>query len=101
MSGFVGSTRKDRLPPNWPALRRAVLRRDGHACQWRTTQGTTCGARATDVDHIIRGDDHRITNLQSLCGYHHGKKTGSEGGSASALKREAQRTSHYKHPGLT
>jgi 5-methylcytosine-specific restriction endonuclease McrA len=36
--------------PQWKAVRRAVLARDGHQCQIR---GPKCKGRATHVDHIV------------------------------------------------
>ena len=59
----------------WTALRKRVLRRDGHRCK--------CGRPATDIDHIIpvaecvrRGlnpDD--LANLQAICDDCHRTKT--------------------------
>lgn len=68
---WESSTRRARLPGNWNTLRAAALRRDRHRCR-------TCGAPATEVDHIARGDDHRLTNLQSLCSPCHQAKTTAE-----------------------
>ena len=42
----------------------------------------TCGAPATDVDHIVRrnyGGSEDDSNLQSLCHPCHSSKTGREG----------------------
>jgi 5-methylcytosine-specific restriction protein A len=54
--------------------------------------GVACGARATDVDHIIahRGDDRlRLdpANLQSFCHAHHSSKTATEDGGFGRLAR--------------
>jgi 5-methylcytosine-specific restriction endonuclease McrA len=35
--------------------------------------------RSTEVDHIERGDDHSLANLQGLCGPCHRAKTAQEG----------------------
>ena len=87
---WKGSDRAKRLPPNWEALRRSVLERDGYRC-------VLCGAIAKDVDHIRRGDDHHPHNLQSLCRPHHKAKTAAEGNAArwAGAKRTAE-----PHPGL-
>jgi hypothetical protein len=58
-----------------------------------------CGLPGTDVDHIDRGDDHRLENLQLLCRWHHNEKSGSEGGNANAARLKA-RTPQKRSPGL-
>jgi 5-methylcytosine-specific restriction endonuclease McrA len=84
VGGWVGSTRKGRLPADWRTRRAHVLSRDHHLCQWvRVDTGGLCGMLATDVDHINPGDDHSTTNLQSLCRYHHARKSASEGATAA------------------
>lgn len=95
------SPRAQRLPSNWPTLRRDTLARDGHRCTATSaTTGQRCKARATDVDHIIPdsegGTDDR-SNLTSLCRWHHGQKTASEGGRAHARKRKK---APARHPGI-
>jgi 5-methylcytosine-specific restriction protein A len=90
---WAGSTRRARLPANWPAIRSAVLERDGWRCQIR---GPRCTGRATDADHIEPGDDHRMANLRAACGPCHDRKSGQEGAAARPpLRRPAER-----HPGL-
>lgn len=68
---WQGSTRRSRLPKNWPTLRRKVL-----AAQ------PTCAhchkLPATDVDHIVAGDNHDLANLQGLCSPCHTRKTVAE-----------------------
>ncbi len=81
-----GSQRKSQLPDDWSHRRMAVLRRDGYQCQWRT-DGVRCGRPASDVDHIKRGDDHSHGNLQSLCSWHHDRKSSAEGAAARKPKR--------------
>lgn len=55
---WAGSTRRDTLPPDWPALRRAAKVRDpAQTCH-------LCGAPGGDtLDHVIRGNDHSLENL--------------------------------------
>lgn len=102
MGQWQGSDRRERLPSNWPVIRKRVLRRDDHRCTWRH-DGVRCVEIATDVDHIRRGDDHADENLRSLCGWHHNKKSSSEGGAARAAirRRNNQRFRRDEaHPGL-
>lgn len=74
------SDRVSRLPGNWASLRLATLRRDHYLCQG-------CGAPATEVDHVIPGDDHSLENLQSLCTPCHAAKTRREGVAAQRARR--------------
>ena len=54
---WVGSTRKARLPKDWPTRRLIVLKRDKGICH-------LCGEPGADtVDHIIQGDNHNLNNL--------------------------------------
>ncbi|MFI8084378.1 HNH endonuclease [Kitasatospora sp. NPDC086009] len=97
---WTTSTRRERLPANWPRIRRRILHRDGHACTATFSDGRRCGMPATDVDHIIPGDDHSDANLRALCGWCHAQKSASEGGTAAASR--AVRTTRPKapHPAL-
>lgn len=92
-----GSDRKRRLPKNWPNIRRAVLSRDEGVCQGHglSTDGR-CRRVANQVDHIKRGDDHGMRNLQALCAACHAVKSSREGGqSYTPRDRPVPR-----HPGL-
>lgn len=86
------SPRKLGLPPNWPSIRVRVLQRDRFICR-------TCGAAATDADHLDSPDDHSLGNLQALCHSCHMKKTGRAGGSAPRRPRRKSRAAP-RHPGL-
>ena len=77
---WQGSTRRRRLPRNWPQIRRRVLNRDANLCY-------LCGAHATEVDHILRGDDHSDANLAAICTPCHRRKTGQEGAAARNQRR--------------
>ena len=85
---WAGSDRKSRLPADWPKRRRIVLDRDP-VCQLRTH---CTGAPSTEVDHRDAGDDHRLSNLQGVCGPCHKHKTATE--------RPSQRRANEAHPGL-
>lgn len=102
MPNWEGSDRRSRLPADWPRIRARVLKRDGHRCTHHDN-GIRCTERATDVDHVRRGDDHSEHNLRSLCGSHHAVKSSREGAEARAAKRRAidKRFRRVeKHPGL-
>jgi 5-methylcytosine-specific restriction enzyme A len=97
------STRREQLPPNWAALRRAVLERDGYRCQ-RRIGGRIHNAYANQADHIDRGAGDHMANLQSLCDDCHRHKSAREGGEASAAARAARGLVRARpsepHPGL-
>lgn len=97
---WAGSNRRERLPRNWPALRRRVIKRDDGQCTWRYSDGTRCEQPGTDVDHITPGDDHALTNLRLLCSWHHARKSASEGGTAAALTRVLTARPKPVHPAL-
>lgn len=71
---WAGSNRRQRLPSNWSTLRAHVLERDAHQCR--------CGAPATDVDHVLAGDNHDPTNLEAICARCHRAKSSAEGNAA-------------------
>jgi len=96
---WAGSDRKARLPPDWEARRAFVLRRDGWQCT-ELVRDVRCPQIATDVDHIIPGDDHSYGNLTSLCGPHHDLKSSREGAAAKARIRNAKRRPPETHPAL-
>lgn len=73
---WAGSDRAKRLPKDWAKIRARVLRRDGHTC--RACGGLRCGNQRLEVDHINRGDDHSLTNLQTLGHACHQVKTLAE-----------------------
>ncbi|UFD97940.1 HNH endonuclease [Streptomyces phage Pablito] len=103
MPNWEGSDRRSRLPKDWSKIRLRVLRRDGGQCTALTEAGARCDSSASDVDHIVAGDDHSLGNLRSLCSYHHKIKSGQEGAAAYNAKRRAiakrfQRSE--QHPGL-
>lgn len=79
--------RKSELPGNWQSLRRMVIARDGGRCVAALTDGTRCVEAGNQVDHIVRGADHSLSNLQLLCVWHHTRKSSAEG---AAARRAAQ-----------
>lgn len=101
-TGWQGSDRRRRLPKYWPQLRKRRLELDHYQCQRiREDTGEICGLKATDVDHIVNdksGGRDSLSNLESLCDYHHQQKSSYEGAQASAKKR---RKRPEWHPGIT
>ncbi|MFD8315878.1 HNH endonuclease [Kitasatospora purpeofusca] len=97
---WTTSNRRDRLPADWPRIRKRILRRDGGRCTTVFSTGRRCLARATDVDHIVPGDDHTDDNLRSLCGWCHTTKSSSEGGTAAGLRAARQTRPKAPHPAL-
>lgn len=95
--GWQGSTRRASLPPDWPQIRAAVLARDHGRCTW-IEHNQRCPQHATEVDHIVRGDDHRPTNLRGLCQDHHARKSSAEGNAARWAVREQR--APEAHPGM-
>lgn len=98
-----GSWHVNPLPSNWAQIRRRVLERDNHECQW-LADGWYCGARANQVDHIVPGGSDDLSNLQALCEQHHELKSKREGAAAYWKKRreidKRLRKPAEKHPGL-
>jgi 5-methylcytosine-specific restriction protein A len=94
---WAGSTRRSRLPSDWPKIRHRILTRDHGLCQIATPG--LCIGTATDVDHILRGDDHTDANLRAACSPCHKAKSAAEGVQARAARPTRTRPTE-KHPGL-
>lgn len=90
------SNRKSRLPANWNHLRSLVLRRDSHRCK---IGDEGCRTIATDVDHIVAGDNHAPENLQAACSWCHNRKSSREGNTARRRKAERRFRPVERHPG--
>lgn len=73
----TASTRRSRLPTNWPALRSAVKARANGNCE-ATQHHPRCNGTGTQCDHIHPGDDHSMSNLQWLSTECHQVKTNRE-----------------------
>jgi 5-methylcytosine-specific restriction protein A len=117
MSGrWADSSRRSILPPDWPAIRLAILTRDGHRCIWLANHddggpsvylaggydpGQRCPSTATDVDHVGDPADHRPNNLRALCGWHHDRRSSQQGNNTRAALRAQLRLPAEQHPGLS
>jgi hypothetical protein len=101
-----GSTRRGRLPADWPQRCTAV----------REIHGTSCylcaHPNASDTDHVNRGDDHSLGNLRPICGARcprcadehrtpcHVVKSSREGGQAAQAARPKRARAPEQHPGM-
>ena len=78
------STRRSRLPADWPKRRAETKRRAGGRCEGISLDGeprwhvADCPGVGTDCDHDKRGDDHGLGNLRWLSAECHKYKTQAE-----------------------
>lgn len=104
---WAGSTRKARLPADWPQRCQLARQIYGTACY-------LCGhPDASDTDHLVPGGDHSIANLRPACGQHcrwcaaeqrtpcHLAKSSAEGGRAMRAAQPRRQRPPEQHPGLT
>lgn len=97
---WATSNRKARLPSNWPALRAAVLERCGGRCEVLKKDGSRCRDKATEVDHVLAGDDHTLANLRGICQWHHARKSAREGVDARRALNAMLYRKPETHPGI-
>lgn len=71
------TTRRQRLPSNWPALREAAKQAANGRCQ-ALVHHRLCDGVGDECDHIHPGDDHSPLNLQWLSTVCHKAKTARE-----------------------
>lgn len=91
------SNRRARLPGNWPRIVRDILSRDKNTCKLKFPG---CLLRATEVDHIDRGDNHAYSNLQAVCKKCHATKSAREGRQAQLSRRALRKRPVESHPGV-
>jgi 5-methylcytosine-specific restriction protein A len=92
------SDRAERLPEDWESkIQPRILKRDHFKCKiaW-----PGCQVVATEVDHILRGDNHADENLQAVCERCHARKSALEGNAAKARLKALRRRPPERHPGL-
>lgn len=90
------SRRRSQLPPNWTALRATVRARAGARCEHVNPNGQRCTTTGNQCDHITRGNNHNLDNLQWLCHAHHAAKTALEGATAKPNRHRPAEP----HPGI-
>lgn len=88
--GWEHSSRRSRLPGNWKSIREKVFRLKGRKC-YVVYAGEPCHREATDIDHVVAGDNHDIDNLQPICRFHHALKSSREGNEAFRKMKRASR----------
>lgn len=93
------SDRRLRLPKNWQAIRRQVIRRDRGRCQ-AIIHAPGCDGVGTEVDHIIPGDNHDLSNLELLSTQCHKAKTARESAQRNAARARLRLRPVEQHPGL-
>lgn len=93
------STRRSRLPSDWPQRREQVKARAQGRCQ-AAAHEPECSGIGSECDHVVAGDDHRLSNLQWLSGPCHRAKTKREAQAAKDAIRAARRRPIEAHPGL-
>lgn len=99
MSGrWASSNRRAELPADWPERRFRVRLRAGGRCE-AVDDGVRCPAMGSECDHIVRGNNHALSNLQWLCAGHHGAKTRAEA-LAALMARPRMRRAVEQHPAL-
>lgn len=92
------------LPPDWPAIRKRILKRDDHQCTATMREGHRCPTtEGLEVDHIRDNGNHSDENLRTLCQWHHARHTAAQS-HAAARARRAQISRRFRrteqHPGL-
>lgn len=113
MSSYSGR-RVVPLPENWQAIRRVVLLRDRHRCQWGMLPGEQaldgiargqCSSTATEVDHMGAASDHNPDFLRAICHEHHKRRTSMQANAARSRKLKMLNGKFAnrpvpKHPGM-
>lgn len=94
---WATSSRKERLPADWDARRAKVKRRAKNRCE-AVQHAQGCDGTGSHCDHIDRGDDHRLVNLQWLSTPCHAAKTRVEAAEAHGIVRPG-RLPVEEHPG--
>lgn len=91
---WANSDRAQQLPSNWRrGIVPRILARDDHTCY-------LCGAYATQVDHVNRGDNHDDSNLAAICTPCHDVKSAREGVQARQRNLAKRKRTPEQHPGL-
>lgn len=98
------STRRARLPSDWPKRVAQTKRRAHGRCEGLSLNGeprwhvTTCQGTGYECDHDKRGDDHRLVNLRWLSRECHAHKTQTEARAAAEQRRAQLKLPREQHP---
>jgi len=85
-------------PIGWKKITEAIKARDGQRCVW-IENGQRCPTTTgLEVDHIGDPHDDSHENLRTLCGPHHGSKTGRDARAVQLARRAGP--PQRPHPGL-
>lgn len=87
------SDRGSRLPADWDARVAKVKARANDRCEGKV-HAPGCDGWGAECDHIISGDDHKLTNLQWLSKPCHARKTRLDNGLPKRLAIQPE-----QHPG--
>lgn len=97
-NGWSGSDRKETLPANWEYLRQRTFKRDGYRCVATTIDGTRCReTKNLECDHVGARDNHELSNLRTLCHWHHLRRSSGQGGRAAAQAQRKRRV-QFRRP---
>jgi len=97
---WSSSTRRSRLPKDWPTRRLKAKARAKGSCQ-AEPHDPRCDGIGNECDHIINNDDHSLTNLQWLSTPCHIAKTKREAAEAKASRRLSFKLPREQHPNRT
>ena len=98
MSGrWADSSRRARLPPDWPKRVALTKARAGGRCE-ADTHAPGCNGIGAECDHHERGDDHSLGNLRWLSQPCHTAKTQREAAAGRRARRAQARRAPRPHP---
>ena len=95
---WESSTRRARLPKDWPKRVAQVKKRSNGLCE-ATRHVAECDGLGAEVDHRTQGDDHTMANLQHLSTPCHAAKTKAENAARNKLNAQLRRRPTEPHPG--
>lgn len=95
---WASSTRRQRLPKDWPKRVAEAKRRARGKCQAQEHH-PDCAGMGQECDHRVPGDDHSQSNLQWLSAACHKDKTTRENAEANRRRARMRRRPPEQHPG--